>query len=583
MKKLEGIGVSPGIAIAPAFKVDRSEISVASKSILPKDVDNEIKRFRIALKRSEEQLLKSQANMAKMMGDTVAKILEAQILILSDSMLIDEAEALIKYKLLSAETAFDSVINRTIEQMENSENTFFVERAQDLADVRRRVLSNLTGATHHLLQNVENECVLVIQHLAPSETAHLYNNRFVGLAIEMGGTTSHVAIMTRTMEIPCVLGLVGVQEIIISGQRVIVDGSEGVVILEPDADTLRNYDRKRKEYVKKKSVISRFSKKPAITKDGHKISVGANLEIPGEIESVVKYGADGVGLFRTELLYTESQSLPDEEDQTAIYSRLADRIAPHPLVVRTFDIGGDKFSELLDTTWEPNPFLGWRAVRIGLDRPHIFKTQIRAILRSAYRRNIKAMIPMISNKDEVLQTRALFDESRAELIKEGFPVPDKIELGIMVEIPSVAILAREIAPEVDFFSIGTNDLIQYTLAVDRGNRRVSRLYQSFNPAVLKLIQHTINSAHAVGIWCGLCGEMAADPRATVMLVGMGLDEFSVTPPAVPLIKGIISSIDEIDARKVARECTRFATQEEVVRYLDKKNSQLIPEELLDLE
>ncbi len=579
---LLGLGVSEGIAIAPAHKIERGDITVEKTTISASEVDREIERFQKAIKQSRDQLLRIQAGMAKSIGNGSAAIIEAQIMLMSDISVVEESEAVISDMLLSAETAFDSVISRGIEALSSADDPLLAERANDFQDVRRRVLSNLLGMAHHVIRDVVEDRILVIQHLAPSETAQLFNNKFVGLALEMGGTTSHVAIMTRTMEIPCVLGIQGVTEAIENGEMTIIDGKKGFVIVNPTQKTLDDYRKRKSDQQKRKLQLARYKDDEARTLDGHHINVGANIELPGESEAIPKYGADGIGLFRTELLYTRSTNLPSEDEQTAVYTQVAESLAPKPVVIRTFDIGGDKFSELLGAPFEPNPYLGWRAIRIGLDRPRVLKTQLRALLRSAKGNNVKVMFPMISNIDEVIQAKALMEESRKELLSEGIDCADRIETGIMVEIPSVAIMAREIAPIVNFFSIGTNDLVQYTLAVDRGNQRVSRLYQSFNPAVLKLIKYTIDAAHFAGIWCGLCGEMAADPTATLMLIGMGVDELSLNAPSVPLIKSIIRSVDRRDARAVADSCIRLTNHSEVVNFLKEKNRELLPPEFFDV-
>lgn len=581
MKKLKGIGVSAGIAIAPAYTVQRGEITVEQKPISETSVDNEIERFRIAVQKTKDQLVHLQASVAKTMGDETAGIIEAQIMFMTDVSIVDETEVVIRKKLLSAESAFDVVIGEGIEAIGSIDDSMLSERVHDLRDVRRRVLSNLLELTHHVIKEVQEDRILAVQHLAPSETAHLFHNKFVGIALEMGGTTSHVAIMTRTMEIPCVLGVDGVADHIAAGDEVIVDGNNGLVIVNPTEEILKDYRTKIKAQAKRKDWIDRFINEPAITLDDHRLSVGANMELPGEVESVLKYNADGIGLFRTELLYTRSTKLPNEEEQTAVYRNIAKKMHPASVIIRSFDIGGDKFAEILGRPFEPNPFLGWRAIRIGLSRPRILKTQLRAVLRASHGKNVKLMFPMISNVDEVKQARQLLVESREELRAEGLPFQEKIEVGVMIEIPSAAILSREIAPLVDFFSIGTNDLVQYTLAVDRGNQRIRHLYQSYNPAVLKLVKYTIDSAHAGGIWCGLCGELAADPRATIMLVGMGVDEMSVNPPSVPKIKGIIRSIKARDARRIAADVLRFSTQSEVIEYLGQKTRELLPDEFFE--
>jgi len=581
MRTLTGIGVSPGIAIAPAYKVERGEITVEENSVPAEHVEEEIKRFEKALRKSKDQLIQIQASVAKTMGEDSAAIIEAQIMLLSDVSVIDETKEVIRKKFFSAETAFDKVINKGIEVLDGQKDQVMADRAHDLRDLRRRVLSNLMELSHHVIVDVREDRILVVQHLAPSETAHLFHNQFVGIALEMGGTTSHVAIMTRTMEIPCVIGLDGVTAHIDSHDTVIIDGSNGKVIVNPTDEVLDDYREKQKAQQRRREWISKYVDEKGITTDGHRVSVGSNIELPGEVESVLRYNSDGVGLFRTELLYTRSDRLPGEDEQTRVYRSLTDKIDPKPLIIRTFDIGGDKFSELLGTPFEPNPFLGWRAIRIGLSRPRILKTQIRAILRASHKRNIKMMFPMISNIDEVYQALKLVEESKDELRREGLEFQENLEVGVMVEVPSTALLSKEIAEHVDFFSIGTNDLVQYTLAVDRGNQRISHLYQSFNPAVLDLIDMTIVSAHRAGIWCGLCGEIAADARATILLVGLGIDELSVNPPSVPKIKGIIHSISRKDARKIAGECLRFSTHREVVEHLDKKARELLPDEFFE--
>lgn len=581
MKELKGIGVSPGVAIAPAYVVERGEITIEERTISENKVKDEIERFDAAVQKSKDQLVHIQASVAKTMGEDSAAIIEAQIMLLSDVSVIDETKEIIKKKKLRAESAFDTVIRKGIEALDGNDDPIMADRVHDLKDIRRRVLSNLMELSHHVIRDVDKDRTLVVQHLAPSETAHLFHNKFVGIALEMGGTTSHVAIMTRTMELPCVIGVQGITQYVEPYDEVIIDGTNGVVIVNPTEEVLDEYLEKQRAQQHRREWIAKYIQESAITSDGHSISVGANIELPGEVDSAIKYNSDGVGLFRTELLYTRSTNLPNEKDQMRVYRSLADKLSPKPLIIRTFDIGGDKFSEIMGRPFEPNPFLGWRAIRIGLSRPRILKKQLRAILRAAHNRNIKLMFPMISNIDEVRQALALVKESKQELKKEGLKYQDNLETGVMIEVPSAAILSREIAPLVDFFSIGTNDLVQYTLAVDRGNQRISHLYQSFNPAVLRLVKMTIENAHAEGIWCGICGELGADPRATIILVGMGIDEISVNPPSVPKIKGIIHSISRQDARKIAEECLRHQTHDQVVNYLEEKTRELLPPEFFE--
>jgi len=581
MDKLHGIGASSGIAIAPAHRIERGEISVVYSQISENEIENEIERFRSAIGKSKDQLVRIQAALAKTMGEATSAIIEPQIMLMSDVAVIDETIAGIRDKRFKAEYAFDQVMSRAIHALAQADDETLSERTHDFRDVRTRVLSNLLGMSHHIIQEIPDERILVIRHLAPSETAQLFGNKFVGIVCEMGGRTSHVAIMARTMEIPCVLGAEKIVDKVDSDAMMIIDGEPGEVIIEPDKDTLSLFEKRRDSMAKRRNKLFKKANKPAITKDKFRLTVGANLELPGEAKAAVRYGADGVGLFRTELIYTSGIDIPSQDEQTEIYSRVADKLAPNSVVIRTFDIGGDKFYENFDSTFEQNPFLGWRAIRIGLARPELLKTQMKAILRAAYNRNIKMMFPMISNREEVVQAKKLLEESRNELLDEGKNFSENLEVGIMVEVPSAAIMAREIASLVDFFSIGTNDLIQYVLAVDRGNQKINHLYQSFNPAVLKLIKYTIDSAHLEGIWCGMCGEMASDPIAVMMLVGMGLDELSVVPPAVPKIKEIIRNISMKEARDIAKECTRFTTHEEVANYLTEQSENYLPKSILE--
>ncbi|MBN1755360.1 phosphoenolpyruvate--protein phosphotransferase [bacterium] len=581
MAILEGIGVSDGIILARPFIINRAELIVKESKLGKKEAEAEINRFLEAIELSKEQLRKVRAAMAKTTGEKSAQIIDAQLVFLEDTSMINEITGQIRSELKNPEFILDRKMKETISRLEKVNNQYLRDRTHDFQDVFRRVTANLLGFKREILKKPEGEYILVIDHLAPSETTQVFHEGFCGIVTEMGGKTSHVAIMAKTMEIPTVLGVVDATRQVPPEGILIVDGSRGKVVVNPPSPLIKKYE----EYQKKLGLQRReFSKlKPLIPKalDGHRITLSANIELPEEIRAVNKYNAEGVGLFRTEVIYTTQEESPTEEEQYQIYRQLAQDVKPHSAIIRTFDIGGDKFSSHFDHSFEPNPFLGWRAIRIGLTHPELLKIQMRAILRASVLKNLKMMFPMISTLDEIYEVKKLLDETKDELRAKGQLFDEKIQIGIMIEVPSAALIARELAKHVDFFSIGTNDLTQYIMAADRGNARVSYLYQSYNPAVLKLIQQVVVAGHFEGIWVGLCGELAGDPRATIMLLGMGLDEFSTNPISVPAVKKIIRSVNFSDAQLVAEEIRRFTTEKEMIEFLDRKNKELLPAEILD--
>ncbi len=579
----KGIGSGSGLAIGRTIVVHRSELAVPKMSIERDELSDELRRFREAIKLTNEQLLRIRAAIAKSMGEDAAGVIDAQMLVLSDPSCTDETEKLIEKKLVNAEYAFDIVIRSAIESLKAAEDKLFQERVQDFQDVRRRVLSNLMGLKHQIIPFPDSEAILVINHLAPSETAHLFGSKYIGLVTEAGGFTSHISIMTRTMNLPAVLGIEDATEIIPEDAQVIVDSMRGFVIIDPEEDVIRDYQRKKNLFQKRQKLVESVISQPALTKDGHRVTVAANMELPDEVPLAEHYGAEGIGLFRTELLYGARESLPTEEEQFEVYRDIVRQVSPYSAIIRTFDIGGDKLIGVLGHHYEPNPFLGFRAIRIGLMYPEILKTQLRALLRASAFGNLKIIFPMISLPEEMRRAREIVEEVKDELRKDEVDFDENIEVGAMVEVPSAAILSRELALYCDFLSIGSNDLIQYTLAADRGNPRVAHIYQMYQPAVLKLIKYTIDSGHLMEKWVGLCGEMAGEMLAVPLLLGMGLDEFSAVPARVPIIKYIIRSMKYSEARSIAETAMRLASHDDVREYLYEQVQKFIPDEFLRVD
>ncbi|MFP4459754.1 MAG: phosphoenolpyruvate--protein phosphotransferase [Candidatus Zixiibacteriota bacterium] len=580
MKTLEGIGVSSGVAISPAYVVKRNEPIVTKRHLMPDEIEAEKKRFLEAVQLTREQLTRTQNIISKNMGAEQAHLIEAQIMLLSDKTIIDETLSQIESEAYNASYAFSQVIDVFLEHSEKMDNEFFKERLQEFRDIKRRVLSNILGSNHDLLIHQNESKVLVIDHLSPSETAQLFESNYKGLICEFGGETSHIAIMAKTMEIPTVLGVEEATIKINPDEDVIVDGNDGVVYASPDPSTLEvNIEKIAMINQVSEMLIEELDEK-ATTPDGKRFSVASNIELPDEVRLMKKYHSEGIGLFRTELLYITRKEFPSEDLQYNIYRRVIQQCDGELVIIRTFDIGGDKFSENFEHHLEPNPFLGWRAIRVGLDFPHVLSTQIRAILRASNEGQCAIMFPMISNIDEVREAIRMVAEAKEELRKKDIDFDDDIQIGIMVEVPSVALMADRIARYVDFMSIGTNDLIQYTLAADRGNEKVSKWYQSYNPAVLHLIEMTIKAAHDAGIWVGMCGQMAGKTLAIPLLIGMGIDELSVNPSQIPLVRGLIRRIEYKKAKRITKKALEFDSDKQVEKYLKNELSKILPENLM---
>ena len=534
-RRFQGVGVSQGIAIAHAYVRGDVFIEPDKYSIDSSQKNEEIQRLKNALDETKKQIqnLKEQVRLASGENKEEA-IFDAHLLVLEDHEVLDKVKNIILNDGLNVEYAFYDIMGRYIRELKKINDRYLRERVVDIEDVMKRVLVNLSSV-EKAEQSATHDHILVIKELTPSDTAQIDHSLVKGFATEVGSYTSHAAIIARSLGLPAVVGIRGLSHQLHTGNTILIDGYEGLVILDPSAETLSNYKHLKKEKNKVVQKLQEVRFEDPVTKDGRSITLSANIEFAYEALHAKENGAQGVGLFRTEFFYLNSKGLPDEDTQEQIYSKVSDNLAPDTLIIRTVDIGGDKIPSE-DNEIELNPFLGWRGIRISLDRPEMFKTQLRAILRSAHSSSIGIMFPMISTIYELRYAKQLLEEVECDLDNEGIPYGKPREVGAMIEVPSAALLSSKLAKEVDFFSVGTNDLVQYTLAVDRINENVSDLYQPANPAVIKLLDQTVRSGHDEGIWVGVCGEMASDLLLTPLLLGLGFDEFSVGSPQVPAVK-----------------------------------------------
>ncbi|WP_349408066.1 phosphoenolpyruvate--protein phosphotransferase [Pseudalkalibacillus sp. SCS-8] len=529
-KRITGIGASAGIAIAKAFKLENPVLDVEKKKI--ENPADEVERFDAAIAKSKEELEAIKTHAEKELGEDKAAIFAAHLLVLQDPELIDNVKGKINEENVNAESALDDVTSMFISMFENMDNEYMKERAADIRDVRKRILAHLMGIEFKTPSMITDEVIILADDLTPSDTAQL-NRKFVkGFATDIGGRTSHSAIMARSMEIPSVVGTKTITESVDNGTMIIIDGIDGEVIIDPTEDELAKYVRKQERYEEQKKEWAKLVNERTVTADEVHVELAANIGTPKDLPGVLNNGAEGIGLYRTEFLYMNRDQLPTEEEQFEAYKEVLSKMEGKPVVIRTLDVGGDKELPYLDLPKELNPFLGYRAIRLCLDQQDIFRTQLRALLRASSYGNLKIMFPMIATLQEFLQAKEILLDEKAKLVEQGTDVSDEIEIGMMVEIPSTAVMADIFAKEVDFFSIGTNDLIQYTMAADRMNEQVSYLYQPYNPAILRLVKNVIDAAHKEGKWAGMCGEMAGDEIAIPILLGLGLDEFSMSATSV---------------------------------------------------
>ena len=567
MRRLTGIGASEGVSVGKVLLFIEEEMIIPEVKTEDSTVESELTKLDEGLKKSKTQLIAIREKVKEKMGEDKAAIFDGHIMLLEDEDLIMEVQDKIKGEGLPAAKALSDGIEEYCAMISALEDPYLRERAADLQDIGKRWLKNILGIKIKDLSNLEPNTVVVTYDLTPSDTAQLDLENCVGFITEVGGKTAHSAIMARSLELPAVVGVKGVLSEAKEGETVVMDGEAGVLFLNPAEDVIKEYNDKREKIEKEKEELKKLITEEAITPDGRKVDIWGNIGSPKDVDAVIEAGASGVGLYRTEFLFMDSDHFPTEQEQYEAYRVVAEKLKGKPLTIRTMDIGGDKELPYLDLPKEMNPFLGYRAIRISLENKEMFKTQLRAILRASQYGQIKIMYPMISSINEIRKANAILEECKKELDAEGKVYDTNIKVGIMIETPSTAIIAYKFAKEVDFFSIGTNDLTQYFLAVDRGNEMVSSLYNSFNPAVLEAIQKVIDAAHDAGINVSMCGEFAGDKKATKLLLGMGLDSFSMSASSMLPVKKIIRNTNYIDAQKYRDIILQQNTPEEVISKL----------------
>jgi phosphotransferase system enzyme I (PtsI) len=575
-RKMIGIAVSPGIIIGKAHLVERSKVKIIYQYLIGGDkVSKEVDRFREAVRVTKKQL----TTMKERMPDHVkehAYILDSHLMMLDDSMLNKNTVERILKEKINAEWALKKSLQEIREIFQQIDDEYISKRIDDVENVTERILRNLLGQAQESLAEIKERVIIVAHDLSPADTTELNISKVMGFITDAGGRTSHTAIMAQALEIPAVVGLLSATQQIEDRDLLIVDGNSGEVIINPDDAVIIYYQEKQLQHEKYKSSIARTSHLPAVTLDGHKIAVKANIEFLEEVTAVRDHGAEGIGLYRTEFLYMRSRGLPTEEELFEDYREVAEIIAPDTMTIRTLDIGGDKFSASLEISKETNPALGLRAIRFCLKQPAVFMSQLRAILRASVYGRVELMFPMISGLQEILDAKAIFQQVAADLDREGIDYDHDMKLGVMIEIPSAVTMAEVIARHVDFFSIGTNDLIQYALAIDRINEQVAYMYEPFHPAILRMIRQVVEGAKKERIRVALCGEMAGEPLCVPILLGLGLDELSMNARAIPLIKQVIRSISMEEARAHMENVIQLSTAREVREYIEEHMKGLIP-------
>lgn len=572
---MKGIAVSPGIAFGKAFLYSAAEFTVPQTPVHDNDKEREIERFLSARTETVAQLEAIMEKARVNFGEEEAEIFEGHIMLLEDDDLADEIFALIRENNKCAEAAVDYAVNEQCETLRSLDDEYLRERATDMRDIGDRVIKTLMGIESASLADINEEVILVAKDLTPSETAQINLNFVKGFITDLGGRTSHTSIMARSLELPAIVGTEDVTTRVKHGESVVLDAINNEFVINPSAEQLAELTKQQSVFLAEKVQLSKLKSLPAETLDGHRVELCSNIGGLHDCAGAERNGAEGVGLFRTEFLFMDRDSLPGEEEQLASYRAVAKAMNGHTVIVRTMDIGGDKDLPYLNLPQEMNPFLGWRAIRISLDRRDILRTQLRAILRASAYGKLRIMFPMIISVEEIRELKAEVENYKAELRAEGIAFDENIEVGVMVETPAAAAIAPHLAKEVDFFSIGTNDLTQYTLAVDRGNEQIAHLYNPLTPAVLTLIKRVIDASHAQGKWTGMCGELAGDERAALLLLGMGLDEFSMSSIAIPQIKKLIRSTTFSAAKQMADTALEMATAQEISDYIDASMDKLL--------
>ncbi len=574
---LKGIGVSPGIVIGHAYAMDHQDIKeTLYKLDNGRFVAKEIKRFKKALKDSKQELLDIKKDIGNRKG-IGPLLIDVYIMILEDKTLVDTTIQNIENHRVNAEWALKMTISGHRQIFDAIEDDYLRDRIRDLEYVGQRILRNLSGKAIERISDIEGEVVIVARDLSPADTVQMTTGKILGFATDMGGKTSHTAIVAKSIEIPAVVGLEKVTREVSTGDLIIVDGTAGVVIVNPDPEVIKRYEDKKRHYLAMEEDMLKNAHLPAITADGHSVGVGANIEFVEEIPSAVFHGANGVGLYRTEFLYINKKSLPTEEGHFANYKKVIEGEGIKWATIRTFDLGGDKFISDAGLAEEMNPVMGLRAIRFCLQEVELFKVQLRAILRASAYGNTGILLPMISGIQELIDARKIIDEVKEDLTAADIPIDHHIKIGVMIEVPSAVILADRLAEQVDFFSIGTNDLIQYALAIDRVNERVTYLYEPLHPAVLMMLRQTVEAGHRAGIKVAMCGEMAGDPLCTAILLGLKLDGLSMTPLAIPRVKKIIRNSTVAESAKLLETVMDFSTAREIEQYVKDYMIRMFPE------
>ena len=561
---LKGIAASSGITIAKAYKLETPEIIIECKQC---DPQQEIEKFNKAVEVSKKDIAIIKEKAVGRLSDEDLQIFDAHLMVCEDPALCDGVIQMIESEQVNAEYALDSVAGNFISIFESLEDAYMRERAADIKDVTRRIKYHILGVNIADLSLINEEVIIVAHDLTPSDTAQLNKQYTKGFATEIGGRTSHSAIMARSLEIPAVVGVTDIMSTVKHGDMLILDALKGKVLINPDEETIAKYRVEARKYEEEVAALKEFKDKETLTVDDHHMELAANIGTPNDVAAVLENGGEGVGLYRTEFLYMGAKDWPSEEEQYEAYKKVLESMDGKPVVVRTLDIGGDKHLDYYDFPEEMNPFLGYRAVRLCLDQKDIFRTQLRALLRASAYGKLRIMFPMIATINEFKEAKQVYEEEKEKLVAEGVAIGDDIQVGMMVEIPAAAILADQFAKIADFFSIGTNDMIQYSMAADRMSEKVSYLYQPYNPSLLRLIKMTIDGAHAHGKWCGMCGEMAGEPDAIPVLLGLGLDEFSMSATSILRARKIVNSLSHKEMKDLAAKALKLETQEEVLKLI----------------
>ena len=573
---LVGIGASPGIAIGSAYVVDRRRMSAVERTLEPHELEDEVRLFRDALGRSKEQLEDVKKRVADPHIADHLHIIDTHLLILQDPMLVEETVATIRREKINAEGALMRTLTRFRSVFDAIDDEYLRERRSDIDSVGDRILRNLIGVTQQSLADIERKSVVVAHDLSPADTMQIDKSRIIGFVTDLGGRTSHTTILARSLGIPAVVGLESITSQVREGVPVIIDGNTGTVVLNPSLDTFRDYLQKKQFYEYQTEELTSFRGLEAVTLDGHHIVLRSNIEIAEEVPIALREGAQGVGLFRTEFLYMQRKSVPTEEEQVTAYREIIERMAPHPVTIRTLDVGGDKLVSGIDLSDEANPAMGLRAIRFSLKEKNLFKVQLRSVLRASVYGKARLLFPMITGVAEIKSCKALLDEVKLELANEGHAFDADIEIGIMIETPAAALVTELLAREVDFLSVGTNDLIQYCLAVDRGNEHVAYLYEPLHPAVLRVLRMICQAAKQAGVMVGICGEMAADPLYTLVLLGLGFDEWSMNAPYISQVKRIVRQVYRPEAEQLVKELSDLGSAPEAARRLEQEMNKRFP-------